>query len=338
MSDKYAKLNSYSNKRFSEIISEGFYLFGKNWLTLIVPLGLFFIVSLVIKNFLIVGLEWQVINLTPAVEAIILKDPSLITYGEIELMVKYLILGFSSIFLGILIPNVFNVIAFCLVSNYLFNKFIDKKTKLYSEIKKALNGRILPVILLLGFLFSAGWIIFIPGIIIFGFYIFYVFTYHSDDSDHPLREARYLAKGEFWKIIGIFFINNLIILAFETIYQFFLNFVSLQSLASWYNPSTRDYGAIILYDFVINIVQLIFAPLLICFLTSLYAHLKTRKEKYLQYETPYHEIPQSYETPQKGIISGPGIYCPFCGKLIPRITTYCPHCGRELKFLQELEK
>ncbi|MFW9950890.1 MAG: hypothetical protein ACFFKA_12295 [Candidatus Thorarchaeota archaeon] len=335
MSDIYPKLSSYSNKRFSEIISEGFYLFGKNWLILIVPLGSFFIVSLAIKNFLIVGIEWQVLTMTPTVEAIISKDPSLITFGEIEVMGKYLIFGFASIFLGILIPNVFNVIAICLVSNYLYNKFVDKKTKLYSEVKKALNRRILMVTFLLGFLFSAGWILFIPGIIIFGFYIFYVFTYHSDDSEHPLKEARYLAKGEFWKIIGVFFINNLIILACESIYQFFLSIVSLESYASWFNPTTRDYGAIILYDLIINIVQLIFTPLLICLLTSLYVHLKSRKEEYLQYKTSYQEIPQSYQTPREGIISGPGIYCPYCGKFIPRITTYCPHCGEELKFLQE---
>ena len=32
MSDDYPKPNSYSQKRFSEILAEGFYLFGKNWL------------------------------------------------------------------------------------------------------------------------------------------------------------------------------------------------------------------------------------------------------------------------------------------------------------------
>ncbi|GAH11793.1 unnamed protein product, partial [marine sediment metagenome] len=32
MSDNYPNLHRSSNKRFSEILSEGFLLFGKNWL------------------------------------------------------------------------------------------------------------------------------------------------------------------------------------------------------------------------------------------------------------------------------------------------------------------
>lgn len=50
MSDNYPRLNNHSNNWFSEVISEGFYLFGKHWLTLIVPLGLFFNFDIGIKN------------------------------------------------------------------------------------------------------------------------------------------------------------------------------------------------------------------------------------------------------------------------------------------------
>ena len=334
MSDNYPNLYRSSNKRFSEILSEGFRLFGKN-LTLILPLGLFFIISLVITNLLIVDLNWQVLDMTPAIDSILSNwelDPTLINISEIELMGKYLVVGLLSIFLDILIPNIFNVIAICLVSNYIYNRFVGKETKLFPELKKALNKRMLMVILLLGVLFSAGWMVFIPGIIIFGFFIFYVFTYQSNDSEHPLKDARYLAKGEFWKIIGILIINNLIIMSFETAYHLILDFTPLQNSVSWYDPSTRDYGSIILYDFTINIVQLLFTPLLICLLTPLYAHLKTRKEQYLTAQTSYLEAPRSFETPSKEVLSDSGLYCPFCGKYSKVKYAFCLHCREKLDF------
>lgn len=332
MSDSYPNLNKSSNKRFSEVLSEGFLLFGKNWLTLIVPFGLLFIVSLVIKNLILVDLEWQLITITPTVEAILEGDPYLITNEQLNILFRYLIVGFSAIFLDGFFPTVFNVISMCLVSNYLYLKFIGKDIKLITELKKALNWRILLVILLLGVGFSIGYILlFIPGILLFAFFIFYIFTYSSDDSERPIKDARNLAKGEFWKIVAIFFIYNLIIYVCNSIYNMIIvNFVEINPL--WYYPSTRDYGSIILYDFIPNIVPFLLTPLLVCFLTSMYANLKTRKEQYLQHQTSYQEAPQSYDTSGKEIMSGPGIFCPFCGKPMRVKFKFCMHCGEKLDF------
>ena len=284
MSDDHPKLNSYSNKGISMVISEGFHLFSKNWITLILPLGLFFIVSLIIKNLLIVDLEWRVFTM--------------ILDGEIELMSEYFILTLSIVFLNDFIPNIFNVVAMCLVSNYLYNKFIGNETKLIPELKNALNGRILIVVLLLGvgssvssilfyipsiFIFgrSVGPILsYIPSIFILGFYIFYMFTYHSDDSKHPIKEARRIAKGAFFKIMVIFIVNYLIILLGEFVYYLlFDDFLIQIDSSSWFNPVTRSYGRIILYDYLLNIVKLLIMPLFICLLTSLFVSLKRRKEK-----------------------------------------------------------
>ncbi len=334
MSDDYPKLKTFSNKRFSDVISEGFSLFGKNWLTLIVPLGLFFIVSLIIKNLLVVDLEWQVLTMTPAIEAIILKDPSSMTPGDINLMFEYLVITFSSLFLNDFITTIFNVVAMCLVSNYLYNKFIGNETKLIFELKNALNGRMLLVFLLLGVGISVGMILlFIPSIILFGFYIFYIFTYHSDDSEHPIKDARDMARGAFWKIIGIFIINFLIIFVCDSVYHLIIdNFLTPGYNSSWYNPSTRNYGAIIVYDLISNIVRFLFTPLFICLLTSLYVYLKMRNEQYLKYKTSYQKTPQSYETPRNKITSGSGMYCPFCGKFMKVKIDFCPHCGEKLNF------
>jgi hypothetical protein len=284
MSDDHPKLNSYSNKGISMVISEGFHLFSKNWITLILPLGLFFIVSLIIKNLLIVDLEWRVFTMT--------------LDGEIELMSEYFILTLSIVFLNDFIPNIFNVVAMCLVSNYLYNKFIGNETKLIPELKNALNGRMLLVVLLLSVGSSVGSILFyipsififgssvgpilsyIPSIFILGFYIFYMFTYHSDDSKHPIKEARRIAKGAFFKIMVIFIVNYLIILLGEFIYYLlFDDFLIQINSSSWFNPVTRSYGRIILYDYLLNIVKLLITPIFICLLTSLFVSSKRRKEK-----------------------------------------------------------
>jgi hypothetical protein len=76
MSEAYPRMERYSNKRFSEVLSEGFRFFGKNYLTLIVPLGLFLIISLIVKNLLIADVVWQSILITPAIELILDMDPS----------------------------------------------------------------------------------------------------------------------------------------------------------------------------------------------------------------------------------------------------------------------
>ena len=335
MSDNYPNLPRSSNKRFSEILSEGFLLFGKNWLTLIIPFGLFFIISLVIKNFILVDLEWRMQIMTPAIDIIldvILEgDPNLFTNEDLNLMLRYLFLLLSINFLDVFFPTVFSVFAMCLVSNHLYNKFIDKDTKLITELKKALNGRLFLVLLLLGVIFSVGWMLFIPAILIFGFYIFYVFIYHSDDSEHLMKDARYVAKGEFWKIIGIFFIYHLIVSVFDSIYYYVIvNFIEVNPL--WYNPSTRDIGSIILYDFILSLIPFLLTPLLICFLTPLYAYLKARKEQTLQYKSFYLETPQRYEAPRYEAVSGSGMYCPFCGKYMKVKIEFCPHCGEKLEF------
>jgi hypothetical protein len=83
----------------------------------------------------------------------------------------------------------------CLVSNYLYNKFIGNETKFFSEFKKAINGKLISAILLLGVGISVGSLfLFIPSIIIIGLFSFYVFTYNSDDSNQPLKDAREIAR------------------------------------------------------------------------------------------------------------------------------------------------
>ena len=174
----------------------------------------------------------------------------------------------------------------CLVSNYLFTKFSGSPSNFFTEVKKAFKGKLLLVILLLGVGISIGsFLLFIPSIIIFGFFIFYIFTYHSEEGIQPLKEARKVARGAFWKIIGIFILCNIVIFICDFIFQLFADPFLLQiSDSSWYNPSTRNYSLIILYDLLYNIPEFLLAPLFICLLTSLYVSLKNKGEQQIQYQ------------------------------------------------------
>ncbi len=340
MSEAYPRMERYSNKRFSEVLSEGFRFFGKNYLALIVPLGLFLLISLIIKNLLVADMVWQSIGLTPAYELIIDMDPSAMTDADLNLMMEYLALSLLSGFINTFVITIFNVLAICLVSNYLYNKFIGNETKFFSEFKKAINGKLIFVILLLGVGISIGNLLFIPSILIIGYYAFYVFTYNSDDFNQPLKDAREIARKSFWKIIGVFLVSNLII---WTVHLFIDDFLIQFNQNSWYNPSSRNFGMIILYDLLYYIVDLLFAPLFICLLTSLYVSLKTRREVFVQYQTSYDQTPQSYGTPYRDESSsmksvnaadksGSGLYCPFCGKFVRDKTKFCPHCGEQFNF------
>jgi len=324
-----------SDKRFKDVISEGFYLFRKNYKSLIIPLALIFIISLIIKNLVSVHLNWQLNLIFPAIEIIIQKDPSALDNADLSVMFEYITLILSVEFLNNLISSIFNVFALCLISNYMIKIFLGIPSNFVTELKKALNGRLLLVVLLLGVGIAIGsFLLFIPSIIFYGFYIFYVFTYHSEEGIQPLKEAREVARGAFGKLIGIFILSNLIVFACDFIFQLFADPFLIQMYdASWYNPSTRNYGSIILYDLLYNLPEILLTPLFICFLTSLYGFLKTNREQQLQYLSPSYQPSQMFDTSNSEVSKDTtsGMYCPFCGKRTPRIE-FCVNCGEKINF------
>lgn len=332
MSDDYQTSIRFANKRFGENLSDGFRLFAKSWSSLIIPFSIFFIVSLILKVLLFTDVIWQLDDLGATVDAIVenfYTDPNSVTEFELNLMLQYLVFSFGILILQNMIGAIFTVFILTLVSTYVLKKYNGIETRLFEEIKNGFNRKLLLILLILGILTPLGLILlFIPSIVLFGYYIFSIYTIHFDKNENSMKQAKKLSKGSFLKIIGTFLLVVVLLTLINLFYQFIIDYTFPYN-ASWYNPATRNYGMIILSELVYNLMNILFAPLFICLLTPLFASIKAKKDLgtmyYIKPETP---SPISKLTTE----SESGIYCPFCGKFMMNKLQYCPHCGEALNF------
>ncbi len=329
-----------ASKSYGKILSDGFKLFSRTYVKIILPIMLLQIISILVQVFLLTDLIW-------------------IAFTTEDLLILLGILTLQSI-----ITIFFNVICWSLVSSYVYKTYVYGKesVNLAEEIKKAFNPKLILVILILGLFMPIGlsmFFLFIPGIIIFGFYIFFIFTYNLDDTkENPIKKAKSIAKGSFRKIIFVYLIFWIIRLIFDGIYSIILSFIwdpSVATIDSWYNPATRNYGMIFLYVLIYSIVSLLFAPLFICLLTPLFASRKARHDLGPQYQhkkrypkqEPYYQPAPSREpypaqtpqaTPWKSRVQqaqlDSGLFCPFCGEKIDVPKRFCPSCGESLEELK----
>ena len=193
------------------------------------------------------------------------------------------------------------------------------------------------------------------------FFIFLVFTYNIKECQNPISEARNIARGVFWKIIGVFLVNIIVISLFRFVFTLIVdtllnanspNFIALVN--SWYAPATRNFGMIILYQIIYSLIDIIFAPLFICLLTTLFTASKAKKELRTKYQVSYSPVrkdfEESFQYPSQKFqdtkmqeksaatqdiqIQG-RFYCPFCGNLIQSPKKFCPKCGEALEFINE---
>lgn len=350
---------SLANKRFGEIISDGFYLFGKNLKELWGVFILFFSISIFLKVFLLTALSWNVNSLAISANEIMenfYSDPLNITDADYDIIMQSL---FWSLAMGIIenvIGALFTTIAMCSVGNYLYKRYLKEETSFILEFKNTFNSKLMLVVLVLSLGIPLGFaLLLIPGIIIFGFFIFLVFTYNLPEIERPAKEARSIAKKSFLKIIGLFLICALIGAIIEGIYVFILSYtyyIDPVTLSSWFNPASRNYLMIFLYYLVYDIVGILIAPLFICLLTPLFASLKAKKELGSQYQRGYYQArepyrqsypqssPESYKAPEQEYyspepISQAGMYCPYCGHHVRTPKKFCPNCGESLDSLND---
>ena len=329
------ELTRIAKKRYGESISDGFRLFKKNWPKIIIPLTLFYVFYLLLKIFLLADLNWQGSVLGNIIGA---TYPSNLTEADIAQLIGFLLFGLIVTFIDSIIYAFFTTLAMSSVSIYLYKKYLNLDTDFVQDIKKSFNSKLFVVLTILGLGVPLGFLfLLIPGIIIYGHYICSIFTYQFENIEKPLKQARLITKGAFWKIIGVVVISSLIISVISMIYGLFLNLVwhvDASTLASWYNPASRRYDMLFLNELLNNLVRIILGPLFICLLTTLFTSLKVRFD--LGYRRGYYQVPtepdktEQVQTQPEHVDSG--LYCPVCGYHMGVKFKFCPNCGESLEF------
>ncbi len=330
-----------AEKKIIDIITEGLYLFVRNYGKIILP----FIILLTISNFLIVisvsQLEWYANLISPQVDALFTKieeTPELITDLDIILMFQYALLLLFLGFLEGVIGAFFTTLSMALVSSYLYKKY----TKTDEINDKILNKNLFLVLLLIGCGIPFGFFIafIVPGIILFVFFIFSLFTFNLKDVDNPVKEARLIAKGSYFNIVIVFLFSVIITILINSVYQNIINLVWPVDSAmydSWLDPLNRNYMMLFLYSLIHDIAGILFAPLFISTLTVLFATSKAKKDLGLNVSHGYgqrirpSDRYQVLELTEKSIYEG--FFCPFCGGKIAKIKKFCPNCGESLEGL-----
>jgi hypothetical protein len=345
------RLESLAEKGFKAILVNGFRLFTQNYRILILLLGLFQVLIVVLNTFLLTNLSWFIDSLGIDVLALLdnLLEGGSLTASEWEMISLSLILDNLYIFLSNLIMAFCITISMCLTGNYLYKKYMYEEPDFAQSIKNAFNKKMVLPILIIGIILPIGsLLLFIPSIIIFYMFIFLIFTYNMEGVGKPIKRARAISKGAFWKIIGVMVIHFFLILVIDFGFQ-----LAISPLLGWIDPNTRNYGLIFLSQILASLIDILFAPLFICLLTSLFASLKAKKDLIgfqfqrgitpirNKYEDSYSKpIQSSIEEPLKESIP-PNIqmedkfYCPFCGVLVDRPKKFCSQCGQEFSFIQE---
>ncbi len=335
MSRESQELTRIAKKSYGESISDGFRLFGKNWSKIIVPLTLFYVIYLLLKTFLLADLNWQGYVFGDIIGTM---DPSNLTEADVAQLLSLLLIGLIAISIDSIIYSLFTALAMSSVSIYLYKKYLNLDTDFVQDIKKSFNSKLFVVLAILGLGFPLGiWFLLVPGIAIFGLYICSVFTYQFENIEKPIKQARVITKGAFWKIIGVFVISTLIIRVISVIFGFFLNLiwdVNASTLASWYNPASRRYDMLFLNDLLNNLISIILGPLFICLLTTLFTSLKVKFD--LGYRRGYYQGPtESYKPEQVQVQpehADSDLYCPVCGYHMGFKSKFCPNCGESLDF------
>lgn len=339
MSEDPLELTRIANKRFTELLSDGFKLFWRHWLKIIVPISFFYVLSLLIRIVLLANANWNLILLEAIVAPLASVDPSSLTESQLNSMISYVLTTWGIDTLNFIIGAVFTTLGLCSVAIYLYKDYIGEKTSLKESIKGAFNSKIIVVILILALLIPLGnFMLAIPSIIIFGFYIFSIYTYQLDDNGKSIKEAKILSKGAFWKITGTFLVSVVLTLIVVVFYQILIEImfpISYSTLISWYDPANLRFDLIFLYNLMNNVGSILLEPLFICLLTPLFTHMKARRNLGYSHHQREYSYQRDYQTPTptQPEYTEKGIFCPFCGQHMDFKLKFCPSCGESIEFL-----
>lgn len=264
-------VNEIIEKKYSQLISDGFKLYAHNLLKLVLIWFLFTSLSILIDVFII----------------------SFLTRRYFSNIAIY----FSVSLIGSVIFSIISVITMCSVSNYLFEDYLQKDPNFNESFKNAFNERIkYPMILfiivdligsfisllvfdimlihmairftlflyiLINILFT---VIAIIITIIATYYFFSIFTYNLSEIEKPLYEAKFLTKGSFWKVLIALLIPIPILLVARIPFLLIFGF----SLPLERRRAIGYQSSILAYRFFTSIPTLILGSLGVCLLTPVF--------------------------------------------------------------------
>jgi hypothetical protein len=326
-----------SNRQFLDILLDGITFFKDSYAKIILPLFFLALIPIVLTTFLLPDLLYQESLLTGQANTIldqIIETGEMPSQENYDILIQYFALFIGNMIFQLLIDNIFTIFSFCLVGYYLYQTYLNRDVDLWESMKKRVNFNLLLVIFILGIGFPFGLIfLLIPGILIFGYFIFSIFTYSADEFDNSILTARTIAKGSFLRIIGIAVLSLIITAMINLPYTLLLDViwpVNNTTYISWLNPVTRNYFMLLLYSLSFQLVNILLTPLMLCLLTPLFAHN-------LQEKGIITGVSESSGWKAKARSSKPfqlkeGMFCPYCGERIKEIVSECPNCGRSLRF------
>ncbi|TXT65511.1 MAG: conserved membrane protein of unknown function [Promethearchaeota archaeon] len=326
-----------SNRRFLDIFLDGLTFFKNSYAKVIIPLFLLSIIPIILTTFLLPDLLYQESLLSGQANTIldqIIETGEMPSQENYDILIQYFALFIGNMIFQLLIDNIFTIFGFCLVGYYLYQMYLNRDVDLWETMKDRVNFNLLLVILILGIGFPFGLIfLLIPGILIFGYFIFSIFTYSADEFDNSISNARSIAKGSFLQIIGIAVLSLIITAMINFPYTLLLDIiwpVNNATYISWLNPATRNYFMLLFYSLSYQLVNILLTPLMLCLLTPLFA--LNLKEKGIITGIPEPSGWKAKARSSKPFQLKEGMFCPYCGERIKEIIDECPNCGRSLRF------
>jgi len=134
-----------ANKRFGELLSDGFRLFKSTYSKLFFPFAIFFIISIIIRVFLLTDLVWYASSLTSGID----PDPANLTEADYNSILQSIMISYVLLLCQNLIGGIFSTIAMCSVSGYLYKKYMGQETDFNDDFKDAFNSKMIYPLLIL---------------------------------------------------------------------------------------------------------------------------------------------------------------------------------------------
>ncbi|MBN1214782.1 MAG: hypothetical protein JXA99_05000 [Candidatus Lokiarchaeota archaeon] len=236
---------------FKKIILDGLKLFKKTYFKIIPIFVLFSVIGIIFKVITLTEINYKLA---------ILKESSSTNTPE------FFLLYIGAIIIEFIIVNFFLILTLSILSLYLLKCYRKEESGLITSFKKVINKKLVLILLFLGLFLPITFLLVLPGLLIYKYYIFSIFTVNTPNAKKPFTQAKDISSGNFFRILIIFLINIIIIFSGNPISNlFFYDFYESLIIS-------RNYGLLLIYFFVCNLLGILLSPLIACLLTSLFSN------------------------------------------------------------------